>query len=1132
MEDSNDLRKKVAANLRSVTQSCKGGVPFECLERDYRDLLGVPIPYKALGYSSLEAMLKAMPDVVTLEKNLAGKCIVMAVTDETTAHIASLIARQKSAVRKPVRSKRPLRVRRAPAASQRPTSSVRHFNKGSRAPPSYLESDFQAHSHSSSLDHFQEPTRSIPPHNTEPLVHSQRQKAAPPTTFGPKYEIPPRFLRKQEKPLTSLENNSTDEHLSLVTTASFNYGNRQPVVDRTVTSAGGDAYLSPPAYKSERTIYESPRSAREFIENYAQKNKLECNYHTVAMGQRQKTYVSVLSLGPEKFRNYPDGQPTPEKAEEAVAEIAKKAISQREDLHEVHPVVAIDEPHLLDQMLNKIDQIVAEKPKGIWNYSIPTVYEQKYEERLPEEWFSVVKQYCSFYFTKVDDSRVILYPGSDSGRASPASNVSNQDDDNVSEDFENKLNITVPLLQFPTENSFPVFVTNVQDAQCIAVRLVDYVDEFSELSEQMKKFYSENKCPVTNVAYDAVYAVLFMDLWHRALVEEVKGDVVSCQLVDEGDVVEVSRDSLQEINPSFVSKVPFQAAYFKLEQLEAFSLFVNVDTLKHYLLGKSLIAHLNDSNASSVVLYDTSTDEDVNLNRIIFEKTVAESLNYTLPECGYSAVGYISHVSSCGTVYLTFNSPSTTNLLLEELRRITPACTENAKQGCDISKTSIYCAKYDSDEIWYRAIIIDTALGKGEVEVLYVDYGNTSWVPLSSVCELKPVSEYLSELPFQAIQCNLSELPPRNRYWSDKAIQRLGELAPFDKDLIVRVQKQGSEKELPEVALFIRNEQSQIVSINQTLDFDKHLFGQSPSGKHDRLPSWTKGFHSEFNKKEYTPPHSSLQRAHMSPSPAVLENATNGQSSQGSLSNLIPDVAVSAEQQLAKRHGNWGITSKTSGNDGDSETEQFPPLYPPDVPDVGEYFNVFVTMAASPFNFMCQPLKSSGDLDQLLSEMQSFYSNEENLCEMHSVLVRQGEFFAGKHVDGCWYRVRKQSIVSEDPLEVSVYYVDFGDMCILPLPNLQPLFKQFKSLPCQCMKASLKGVRPNGHDWDPMECFEFKKMVEEKNFASVIKNKELKVEPHMTIYSLELVLVDVSDPKVDVYIHDALIKNKIGQPAK
>lgn len=1126
MEDSKDLKKKVAANLRSVTQSCKGGVPFECLERDYRDLLGVSIPYKALGYSSLEAMLKTMPDVVTLERNPSGKCTVMAVADETTVHIASLIARQKSAVRKPARSRRPLRVRRAPAASQRP-ASVRHFNKGSRAPPSYLESDFQAHSHSSSLDQLQEPTRSIPLHNSEPLVHSQKQKAAPPTTFGPNYEIPPRFLRKQEKPLASLENNSSNDHFSSVSNTAFNYANRQPAVERTVTCAGADSYSVPPqAYKYERTVVESGRSAREFIEHYAQKNKLYHNYNTASMGQRYKSYVSILYLGNETFRNYPHGKPTPEQAEEAVAEIARQAVGEREGLNEVHPVAAVDDSQALDLMLNQIDQIVAEKPKGIWNYSIPTVYEQKYQERLPEEWFSLVKKCCSFYFTKVDDSRVILYPGSDSGRASPASNVSNQDDDNINEYDEKKLTVQVPLLQLPPGNSFPVFVTNVQDTQWIAVRLVDYADEFEELSERMKKFYAENKRPVTNTTFDRPYAVFFCGLWHRALVEDIKGDVVVCQLVDEGDVVEISLDCLQELDSSFFNNVPFQAAYFKLAHLESYSVFVGVETLKKYLLGKSLVAHLVDSTETSVVLYDTSTDDDVNLNRIIFEKTVAESLNYTLPECGSSAVGYISHVSLLGTVYLTFNSPLTTNLLVEELVRITPACEERAKQGCDISKTCVYCAKYDIDDIWYRAIILDSAVDRAEVEVLYVDYGNTSWVPVSSVCELEPVSEYLAELPFQAVRCNLSELPPRNRYWSDQATQRLVELVPLNKELIVRLQKQGTDKDLPEVSLFIRNEQSQIVSINQTLAFDDHLFSQRPSGKRDRLPSWTKSFPLEFNKKEYTPLPSSPYRSRVANSPALVENITNGQSGQGNLSNSIPDVAVSAEQQLAKR------AAASSANGSDSKREQFPPLYPPDVPDVGSYYDICITMAASPFNFMCQPLKSSGDLDQLFSEMQSFYSNEENLCEMHSVLVRQGEFFAGKHTDGNWYRVRKQSIVSEDPLEVSVYYVDFGDMCILPLPNLQPLFKQFKSLPCQCMRASLKGVRPNGHDWDPLECFEFKKMVEEKNFVSVIESKELKEEDHMTIYSLELVLVDVSDPKVDLYIHEELIKHKMAQLAK
>ncbi|KAG8185106.1 hypothetical protein JTE90_014581 [Oedothorax gibbosus] len=90
-----ELKDSVCCNLRSVTQSIKGGVPLNRLERDYRDLIGSAIPYRELGYNSLESFIRAIPTVISLTKGRDGYLMAEAVADSSTAHIASLISRQK-----------------------------------------------------------------------------------------------------------------------------------------------------------------------------------------------------------------------------------------------------------------------------------------------------------------------------------------------------------------------------------------------------------------------------------------------------------------------------------------------------------------------------------------------------------------------------------------------------------------------------------------------------------------------------------------------------------------------------------------------------------------------------------------------------------------------------------------------------------------------------------------------------------------------------------------------------------------------------------------------------------------------------------------------------------------------------
>lgn len=56
---------------------------------------------------------------------------------------------------------------------------------------------------------------------------------------------------------------------------------------------------------------------------------------------------------------------------------------------------------------------------------------------------------------------------------------------------------------------------------------------------------------------------------------------------------------------------------------------------------------------------------------------------------------------------------------------------------------------FSDDDIWYRAIVLETS--DAEVKVLYADYGNIETLPLYRV---QPISASHLELPFQIIKCS------------------------------------------------------------------------------------------------------------------------------------------------------------------------------------------------------------------------------------------------------------------------------------------------------------------------------------------------------------------------------------------
>ena len=91
-------------------------------------------------------------------------------------------------------------------------------------------------------------------------------------------------------------------------------------------------------------------------------------------------------------------------------------------------------------------------------------------------------------------------------------------------------------------------------------------------------------------------------------------------------------------------------------------------------------------------------------------------------------------------------------------------------------------------------------------------------------------------------------------------------------------------------------------------------------------------------------------------------------------------------------------------------------------------------------------------------QMNEFYGKSENHYDkgpLTSAHLSKESFFAGKHDDGNWYRVKVNSMLDEH--YVAVKLVDYGDYSMMQLENLQPLWPQFRNLAMQAINASLAG---------------------------------------------------------------------------
>ncbi|XP_061490223.1 tudor domain-containing protein 5 isoform X4 [Rhineura floridana] len=96
MSDQERLMNSLKKEMRSLLTPVKEGLTPCMLEKEYRAMIGEPLPFRALGYHSVMELVMNMPDVVDICPSGNGTSILKAIPDESTEKIASLVARQRN----------------------------------------------------------------------------------------------------------------------------------------------------------------------------------------------------------------------------------------------------------------------------------------------------------------------------------------------------------------------------------------------------------------------------------------------------------------------------------------------------------------------------------------------------------------------------------------------------------------------------------------------------------------------------------------------------------------------------------------------------------------------------------------------------------------------------------------------------------------------------------------------------------------------------------------------------------------------------------------------------------------------------------------------------------------------------
>uniref|UniRef100_A0A8D0AB53 Tudor domain containing 7 b n=1 Tax=Sander lucioperca TaxID=283035 RepID=A0A8D0AB53_SANLU len=959
-----ELVKKM---LRAVLQANKGGVPLSRLQSEYKELTGEQIPHKQMGHNNLDALLASMPSVVRTERSRSGEVCVCV----CTAHIAKVVARQRSSKKtgRPHLVNTQMRVK--PAAplvlNAKPQTSLRQ------------------------------------PNHRGPSISFKTQV---PLFWGKACHAIHKFQGQEDQSRRS----SNCLHVCVISLLCFFSNLPAPSnLNESLSSGKGKPY--------------DPQQVQGRI--------------TEILGKYSNGFwVSKL---PQIYRElYKQDMPT-------------EALKDLDTWTHICTVIHLtrsgsrspQNPPSPDLKL-KLEELLVKYSNGLWAHALPKLFQDTYKFKLPGhvlENLHLLSDICTIDYPMPDNpKRAILYRKSSSGGGGGEDENCNRRNSSASEEelrLRQELgrrlsNHAVPSLQIPKEEYPSVLVVEATNTNGVILRYIGegYSQAQESMEDEMREFYGldqSSPTPLSSPSSGQLVAVRAEEEEEilRAQVCEVMADKAKVHYVDHGFSEVISKTKVFELHEKFF-QLPFQATKCKLAGLEPFcqepAVLKKFETMAS---GRILLAEILERGQTPlIVLYDTSQDDDVNINaacmKALQDKTLASPLQVN---SAYMKVT-VRSVCSDGTIYCQLPSRGLAklNVILENIEtyfqlQVTseflvsrPFCGK----GC--------LARYKGK--WSR-VEITNLHGSRVLDILFIDVGVQASVEVFELREIPPPFLYdLMAIPPQAVKCCLADLAVSVGSWSPDAVQWLREKVLNATDCSMKVAKVDETKRCIYVHLFTdKNFHDPARSLNHQMA-QSDLFKQQP----------------DVFLTSHRP--AKISTATLSSKTPSTGNYTNGSPT----STSVP----------AKPHLRRALSGPKGGNNID----------------------VYVSVACHPGHFVLQPWRDMYKLVVLMGEMILYYSK----TEQKPLNIEKNHIYAAK-VENSWHRVLVKGVLTNGL--VSVYELDYGKHELVSCTQLRPLIKEFRQLPFQGITAQLAGLKQR--QWSEEASIVFRNHVEKKPLVAQLE---------------------------------------------
>uniref|UniRef100_A0AAX7VUJ9 Tudor domain-containing protein 7B n=1 Tax=Astatotilapia calliptera TaxID=8154 RepID=A0AAX7VUJ9_ASTCA len=1050
--------------LRGILQSNKGGVSLSHLQSEYKELTGEHIPHKQMGHSNLDALLASMPSLVRMERSRSGEVCA------DVLHITKVVARQRTSKKtgRPHLVNTQMRVK--PAAplvlNAKPQNSLRQPNHRGRG--GGRGGDLR--------DGPSEGKTGGHPNKMSSQNTSNRKGNQPPDK---RMTLPSRF---QKEVHAHLSRNSQQTAPPSNLNESFGSGKAKPYNPQLVQGHIREILAK---YSNGFWVSKLPQMYRELykqdLPTEAIKD-LETWTHICIVEKTCSSNPSERLLYPAKEQTNTSSSSSPPSSPATLSPDLKQ----------------------------KLEELLVKYSSGLWAHALPKLFQDTYKTKLPGHVLvslDLLSDICTIDYPMPDNpKRAILYRRSSTGGGGGEDENCNRRNSSASEEelrvrkeLGRRLsNQAVPPLQIPKEEYPSVLVVEATNTNGVLLRYIGegYSQAQESMEDEMREFYGldqSSPTPVSSLSSGQLVAVRAEEEEEilRAQVCEVMTDKVKVYYVDHGFSEVISKNKVFELHEKFF-KLSFQAAKCKLAGLETFcqdpAVLKKFETMAS---GKILLAEILERGQTPlVVLYDTSQDDDININaacmKALHDKSLASPLQVN---SAYMNVA-ISSVCSDGTIYCQPPSRGLTKMN-ETLEKIETYFHSQVTSEFLVSRP--FCgkrclARYKGK--WFR-VEITNLHGSRVLDILFIDVGVQASVEVFELREIPPpFLRDLMAIPPQAVKCCLADLAVSVGSWTPDAVQWLRDKVLNTTDCSMKVAKVDEKKRCIHVHLFTdKNFHDPDRSLNRQMA-QSELLKQQPD--------------VFLTSHRISTPTSSTKTSSAS-------NSTNGSPTSAN----VP-VKPHLRRALSGPKGSGGGGNTTTTPSSPTETPSSPTsslqLPPPlELPTIGNNMDVYVSLACHPGHFVLQPWGDMYRLVVLMGEMILYY----NKTEEKPLNVEKNQIYAAK-VENSWHRVLVKGVLNSGL--VSVYELDYGKHELVSCTQLRPLIKEFRQLPFQGITAQLAGVKQR--QWSEEASIVFRHHVEKKPMVAQLEAVQEATTPWER--KLTVFLVDTSQEEKDTWVHDIM----------